>query len=686
MSEHCGNEQFVNTKAGGGATSSPLLDLDRGLVVVLKRHVLSWSPSPAVLLLGSLIIFSPLIEGGTTHAPVLIMRLLLLGALAVWTIHQMRVGVIVLMRSRLIPIVALFLGWAGCSLWWTPYKNPSIQWFVSLLLYAVLFGVVLQGVRTSRQVRQIVMVLVGMGLFEGILGIVQYVWLGEARAKGTFFNPNFFATYEVVTLALTFGLLSYQKLNDLNWTHKAFLWCTSAIAFLAFVMAQSRGAVLAFFIMALFLGIYRFGKMALVFLLVLVLAGLVLPNPIKQRVLDVSAHDPYAYTRFEIWENSLHRVADRPWGIGLGMYKYLSFQYRFPIENSIVQYGKRAESAHNEYLQIAVELGVGGLALFLLGVGVWGWHAKEVINDVLPTWEKGAVVGLSGGVLAILVHAAVDSVFHEPALVLILILCGSLVLVMKRLDSLNPVPVWNIPFPYHPARVAIVWLMAAVSSFLIIQPAAAWFAYEQGNFLSQSGQTDRAWEWYRRATLIDPGTTAYRDAVARMNVAQFYASGDPQQLIQAVEEMAICQELNPLDGRVPSRLGMLYLLLAERATANEQRGDLVAHAAESYEGAIKVDPFSPFNYLELGKIRWRQGQSEEAQALLTKAIAYEPNFLPARVLLAKIAAQIGKSDIAQSQYAAIESVQGRYKGRAVSSLEHRYVDVSLDTDDQRMKE
>jgi tetratricopeptide (TPR) repeat protein len=530
------------------------------------------------------------------------------------------------------------------------------------------------------------MVLVGMGFCEGILGIVQYVWLGEARAKGTFFNPNFFATYEVVTLALTFGLLSYQKLNDLNWANKAFLWCTSAIAFLAFVMAQSRGAVLAFFIMALFLGIYRFGKMALVFLLVLVLAGLVLPNPIKQRVLDVSEHDPYAYTRFEIWENSLHRVADRPWGIGLGMYKYLSFQYRFPIENSIVQYGKRAESAHNEYLQIAVELGVGGLALFLLGIGVWGWGAKDVIEGSLSSWGKGAVVGLSGGALAILVHAAVDSVFHEPALVLILILCGSLVLVMKRLDSPDPVPVWNIPFPYHPARVALVVLLATASAFLIIQPAAAWFAYEQGNISSQSGQTDRAWEWYRRAILIDPGTTAYHDASARMNVAQFYASGDPQWLIQAVGEMTICQELNPLDGRVPSRLGMLYLLLAERATSNEQRDDLVAHAAGSYEGAIKADPFSPFNYLELGKIRWRQGQSEEAQALLTKAIAYEPNFLPARVLLAKIAAQIGKSDIAQSQYAAIESVQERYKGRAVSSLEYRYVDVNLNTHDQRMTE
>lgn len=686
MREHCEREQYANAKADGGAISSPLSSLNRGLVVPLKRHLFSCPLSAAVLLLGSLIIFSPLIEGGTTHAPVLIMRLLLFGALTVWTIHQMRVGVIVLMRSRLVPLAALFLGWAGLSLWWTPYKNPSIQWFISLLMYAVLFGVVLQGIRTSRQVWQIVMVLVGMGLCEGGLGIVQYVWLGEARAKGTFFNPNFFATYEMVTLALTFGLLSYQKLNDLNWTNKAFLWCTSAIAFVAFVLAQSRGAVLAFFIMALFLGIYRFGKLAVVFLLVLVLAAFVLPNPIKQRVVDVSANDPYAYTRFEIWENSLHRIADHPWGTGLGMYRYLSFQYRFPIENSIVRYGKRAESAHNEYLQIAAELGVGGLALFLLGIGVWGWGAKNVIEGSLPSWRKGVVVGLSSGVFAILVHAAVDSVFHEPALVLILILCGSLVLVMQHLDSSDRISVWSVQFPYHPTRVVLVLLLAAVSAFLVIQPAAAWFANEQGNSALRIGQSDRALEWYRRATFIDPGTTAYHDAAARINVVKFYASGDLQWLVQAVEELVICQELNPLDGRMPFRLGMLYLLLAERVSPEDQRGNLVARAVASYEEAIKVDPFSPFNYLELAKIRWREGQADDAQALLIKAITYEPNFLPARVLLSTLASQFGHADVAQLQHVAIESVQEQYKGRAVSSLDHRYLNVNSDFRDQRMLE
>ena len=91
MIEHCEREQFVNVKAGK-ATSGRLERSDRDLVATLKRHLFSCPLSPAVLLLGSLIIFSPLIEGGTTHLPVLIMRLILLGALIAWTMYRMRLG------------------------------------------------------------------------------------------------------------------------------------------------------------------------------------------------------------------------------------------------------------------------------------------------------------------------------------------------------------------------------------------------------------------------------------------------------------------------------------------------------------------------------------------------------------------------------------------------------------------
>ena len=675
MIEHCEREQFVNVKAGK-ATSSRLERSDRDLVATLKRHLFSCPLSPAVLLLGSLIIFSPLIEGGTTHLPVLIMRLILLGALITWTMYRIRLDAITLIPSRLIPVLVLFLGWAGLSLWWAPYKNPSVQWFISLLMYTVLFGVVLQGIRTTQHVRQVVMVVVGMGFCEGVLGIVQYVWLGEARAKGTFFNPNFFATYEVAVLSIALALLSGVPRSEMKRWQSVFLWSIVAITLCAFMVAQSRGALLALVTAVIFIGCYRFGKIALLILIVSLVAGAVIPNPLKQRMVSVAAQDPYAFSRVDIWKNSVERIADRPLGIGLGMYKYSSFQYRFPIESSIVRYVKRAESAHNEYLQMAVELGVGGLAIFLFGIGIWGREVKVALRSELEPWERGLVTGLTGAVLGILAHSMVDSVFHEPALVILLIVCGGFVFALqsiKKPDSARQ----NVPFFSHPVRVALVLLGGVVLAVLIIQPAAGWYAHERGQAEAQVGRQDLALDWFRRASLIDPGTTGYHDASARTLVQLFHQSGDPQRLVKAVEEEEQAIDLNPLDGRFPYRLGTIYGLLAEQSFSKDQRDLLLNQAAQAYEQAIHADPYSPLSYMALANIRLSQGRVEEAKLWLQRAVGTEPNYLPARTLLAELSLKAGEHEAAQSEFDAIVAVKRKYEREVLSDIERQFINVDL---------
>ena len=675
MIEHCEREQFVNVKAGK-ATSSRLERSDRDLVATLKRHLFSCPLSPAVLLLGSLIIFSPLIEGGTTHLPVLIMRLILLGALITWTMYRIRLDAITLIPSRLIPVLVLFLGWAGLSLWWAPYKNPSVQWFISLLMYTVLFGVVLQGIRTTQHVRQVVMVVVGMGFCEGVLGIVQYVWLGEARAKGTFFNPNFFATYEVAVLSIALALLSGVPRSEMKRWQSVFLWSIVAITLCAFMVAQSRGALLALVTAVIFIGCYRFGKIALLILIVSLVAGAVIPNPLKQRMVSVAAQDPYAFSRVDIWKNSVERIADRPLGIGLGMYKYSSFQYRFPIESSIVRYVKRAESAHNEYLQMAVELGVGGLAIFLFGIGIWGREVKVALRSELEPWERGLVTGLTGAVLGILAHSMVDSVFHEPALVILLIVCGGFVFALqsiKKPDSARQ----NVPFFSHPVRVALVLLGGVVLAVLIIQPAAGWYAHERGQAEAQVGRQDLALDWFRRASLIDPGTTGYHDASARTLVQLFHQSGDPQRLVKAVEEEEQAIDLNPLDGRFPYRLGTIYGLLAEQSFSKDQRNFLLNQAAQAYEQAIHTDPYSPLSYMALANIRLSQGRVEEAKLRLQRAVGTEPNYLPARTLLAELSLKAGEHEAAQSEFDAIVAVKRKYEREVLSDIERQFINVDL---------
>ena len=676
MIEHCERDQLVNAKAGE-ATFSPLIGrVVRELVSTLKRHLFSWPLSPAVFLLGSLIIFSPLIEGGTTHLPVLIMRLILLGALTAWTMYRMRLKEIPLIRSRFIPVLVLFLGWAGLSLWWAPYKNPSVQWFVSLLMYAVVFGAVLQGIRTNQQVRQVIMVVVGMGLCEGVLGIVQYVWLGEARAKGTFFNPNFFATYEVVVLSIALALLSGIPRSEMKRWQSVFLWSIVAITFCAFMFAQSRGALLALVTAVIFIGCYRFGKIALLILIVSLVAGVVIPNPLKQRMVDVAAQDPYAFSRVDIWKSSVERIADRPLGIGLGMYKYSSFQYRFPIESSIVRYVKRAESAHNEYLQMAVELGVGGVVIFLFGVWIWGREVQVALRSELEPWERGLVTGLTGAVLGILAHSMVDSVFHEPALVILLIVCGGFVFAFQSIKKPD-ISRQSVPFSSHPVRVTFVLLCGVVLAVLIIQPAAGWYAHERGQAEAQVGQQDLALDWFDRASFIDPGITGYHDASARTLVQLFHQSGDPHRLVKAIEEEAQAIELNPLDGRFPYRLGTIYGLLAQQSFSQEQHDLLLNQAAQAYEQAIHADPYSPLSYMALANIRLPQGRVEEAKLWLQRAVVTEPNYLPARAVLAELSLKAGEHEAAQSEFAAIVAVQRKYEREVLSDIERQFISVDL---------
>lgn len=635
----------------------------------------SYSP---LLILGGLTVFAPLIDGGTTHLPVLIIRLILLVAGTVWIFVSMKSGRIGVPHGRLFLVIAIFVGLAVLSVVRSPYTAISLQWLLSILSYVLMLFLVLHLVDSLEQVRRLVVVILGMGLFEAAVGIYQFLWLGRPRAAGTFFNPNFFATYEVAVFAVVFGLLCYgHRAPAWRW-QRLLLVCTAGVVALAFFLAQSRGAVLAFVAAVAFIGTYRFGKVFLVVLLLGLVAGVIVPNPVKQRILAVAAHDPYAYTRLDIWKNSFQRIADHPWGVGLGIYKYTSFQYRFPVENAIARYGKRAESAHNEYLQMGVELGIAGLAVFLLGIGLLGREIKEVLNFELESWERGAVSGLTGGVLGILAHGFVDSVFHEPALVLLFVLSGGMILAVKRLRRPECVSVRTVPFSYHPARAILVATCAVLLMLLIIRPAAAWYAFDKGEGELKSGREDRALEWLQRATRIDPGLTTYHNAVAEAEVRLFHQSGDLGWLRKAVEELGIGLELNPLDGRFAHRLGALYVILADRAAPGVQREALLQKAGDYFERATKLDPYSPFNYLELGRLRQVQGRMDESRSWFKRATSYEPNFLPARVRLAELSLTIGQKEIARGEYAEIVRIQARYRDRTLNALERQYLEVDLD--------
>ena len=642
----------------------------------LKCQSVVWGISGFGATLGGLLVFSPLIDGGTTQLPVLIIRMVLLVSGVIWLLGRLKRGELFLPETRVEACVALFAGWAILSLGWSPYKNASVQWVLSILSYAALFSMVTHGIRSQVQIQTLLFVVSGIGMFEGLWGITQYLCLDETRAHGTFFNPNFFAAYQAAVLLLTLGLLLFPKLEALPPFSKRWLWCTAAVSLTAFVTAQSRGATLALLGALSFLAFCRYGKKALVILAVCVLAGLLVPNPLQHRIAHV-AEDPYAYTRLDIWKSSVVRLLEHPLGIGVGMYKQGSFQDRFPIEGDIIRYRKRPESAHNEYLQIGVELGVVGLALLFCGAGLWTAEVGQLLRKPVEEFDRGLLMGVTAAALVLLLHAAVDSSFHEPALVILLLLMGGLIhnlYIRSRPESV----IWRrIGFSYHPLRAASVLAGAAIIAAICAQSAVAWYAHDEGKHHAAQDDLEGALGWYVYAADIDPGTTGYHDSIARTAMQLYSESGKSEWLVTAAEEEAVAKKLNPLDGRFAFRLGTIYRLIAAQTLTSAQRAELLSKASEAFSEAIQLDPYSPFSYFELAQIRLAEGRVEEALSLLTTATTHEPNFLPGRALLAEQSLRAGIPGTYQQEYAAIKAVRSKYAHRELSETERRFLDVDL---------
>jgi O-antigen ligase len=133
-------------------------------------------------------------------------------------------------------------------------------------------------------------------------------------------------------------------------------------------------------------------------------------NELKQRFSEASTEDVNADVRVAIWRDTVHSLQAHPWiGSGLGGYERALYQYKTAKPT------KTLDFAHNDYLQIAVELGIPGLALALL-LGVWIlWRSLAVAlwhRDV-RNWELS--VGLLGALVAIGMHSMTDFNLYIPA-------------------------------------------------------------------------------------------------------------------------------------------------------------------------------------------------------------------------------------------------------------------------------
>lgn len=678
-----------------------------------------------------LLIFAPLLEGGTTHFAAMVIRLLVLWLAAMALVQGLRRGRFVWPGGRVGVAILAFLSTAAASAVLSPYPAQSRQWLLVLCTDAALLYLIVFFLDRWNHVLILVGALAAMGGSEAGLGVVQGLWLGRLRPTGTFFNPNFLAGYLAALATMLFGVVAFCWPKNWSFLEMAsrlaerfqgskpdrscreakrirgrrtllprptglgadWRWPASmgslvlaavlliGVMGLALIWTGSRGGMLAALAGAGTVLVLRrawWGMLAGVALIVLVM---LLPTPWRDRVLAEHQLNPVTYARVQMWQQAMRIMMDHPFGVGLGLYQYVSPRYAFPVEQQVLRYGQVARTPHSELAQIGAELGVIGLVLFGWGVVEVARRASTALRLRLTRWQRGIVTGAIGSTVSILAHAAVDVNLHEPPIAMLLVLCVAVILVVPRLARREREPEPALP-------VGRAWLWGAVGGGvlvmlvgIVVMLGLAWLFYETGRRALDRGDLEQAVAYYGRATALDSGKALYHSELGAAFFRLYQATGKRDALKAALSEVRTAIACNPLDGRLQSILGEVAVAVASRKelvpTFEEKRAWLVT-AKDAYQEAVRLMPFAVFERLALANVLWVLRERNEAERQVREAIDLEPNFLPGRAWLLRV--YLSRRDAqqrAQQEYEEILQRQRRYPLTALAPFERPYFEVDM---------
>jgi O-antigen ligase/Tfp pilus assembly protein PilF len=601
-----------------------------------------------------------------------------------------RAGRLVVPRLVSRYVLLSFLGLAVAATVFSPYVHQSRQWLLMITGYAILFYLLVSFVNRWEQVRTIALIIVGMGVGEAAWTIVQGMVLNVARPSGTFFNPNFLAGYLTVSWAIVFSIAVYgDRKHTLLFlpSRSAVSWwggvsAALGILLIAMILTQSRGGMVAWFAATVCILTARYGwKAAGAGAAGLLLAVILLPTPLKERALAEHEQNPASYARWHMWQGAVTQMADHPFGIGLGLYQYTYPQYAFPVEGEITRYGKVAHTPHNDYLQVGVEMGIVALLAVLVGIGLVVREFMQVLRARLFRWQRSLMVGIGGGGIALLAHAALDSSLRESALAILLVLCAGLVASAARLIGDNSDAVHVIPI-----RSRLLWGASAACLVLLLgaevgRMGIAWVTFDAASRRAMAGETAAAIEGLKQAIAWDPGKSLYHHGLGSVYARAFEASRDKDMFRLAHAELKEAIELNPLDSRLLGLLAQLYVSAAKPTSMpsdlDDQQKFWLRAAVRVYERAVRLAPFSaPYQY-EQARLHWLLGERAAAEQRAKEAERLEPNFLPARALLAQLWIDAHRLDDARQELHEIQLRQAKYEQWNKNSLDRAFLHIDV---------
>ncbi len=299
--------------------------------------------------------------------------------------------------------------------------------------YIAFFALSLILLRDRDRIRYAAYTVIASGVLQALYGgMTSLQSLGDL-ATGTFVNRNHYAGYLTMCLSVGIGVLiaslsgeqhqSWGRFfhNLLQWviTPKMALRLGLVLMVVALVLTRSRMGNSSFFISMLITGAFglllakRATKSMVILLISLVAIDVFIVGTYfgTQRVVErIAQTNVQTEDRDEVAGYALNMWKDYPvFGSGLGSFAVVF--PRYSEDGTAVSYAH----AHNDYLEFATETGVLGLSLLGLMVAMSfaaALRAQYLRRDPLM---RGLSFAAMMGIIALMIHSAVDFNLQIPA-------------------------------------------------------------------------------------------------------------------------------------------------------------------------------------------------------------------------------------------------------------------------------
>lgn len=340
--------------------------------------------------------------------------------------------------------------------------HSSLQGIVKLLNYGFLFIIMTGEIKDKKHFTRILYAIF-LGLFLSSLdGIYQLVFkadffrhkpydimIGLPRLKAAFPHTNIFAGYLALFVPVCIPLLRYyssiflslknekqdssssglrmtQKCAFCNWfdienKKKLILLIITILGSFCLLFTFCRSAIIGVWFVILLMGILKKDKIVIsLFVVSLLITPFLLPNTIKDWAKSTKSFGELLLNkeRLVLYETSFNMIKHHPI-IGVGVNTYVLNYQKYKLHDTSAETANTRWYAHNSYLQMAAEIGITGLLIFLylLFKLFNGWRKFYIKTG--DNFLKISSLGILMGIFAFLIHGLTETNLYYPKIVIL---------------------------------------------------------------------------------------------------------------------------------------------------------------------------------------------------------------------------------------------------------------------------